>query len=73
MTEYWLNALLIGIALINMLPLHPFDGGRYVHSLLKMAKFSRSEEIRNVISIFALTVLALNILLTFMTFGLRKV
>lgn len=72
-TEYWLNALLIGIALINMLPLHPLDGGRYLYSLLKLLKVKRSEQIGNLISIFSLSILALNILLTFTTFGFQRI
>ncbi|MEM4245745.1 MAG: site-2 protease family protein [Candidatus Bathyarchaeia archaeon] len=72
MTWYWLNVLLISVALINMLPLHPLDGGRYVHALLRIFKVRRSEGVRNAISAFSLAILALNIALTFVNFGLRK-
>lgn len=72
MTAYWSNTVLVSVALINMLPIYPLDGGRYLDSLLKLMKVERRSGIRSAASIFFASVLTLNLILSLLNFGLRK-
>ncbi|MBS7644921.1 MAG: site-2 protease family protein [Candidatus Bathyarchaeia archaeon] len=72
-TEYWMNTLLISIALINMLPLYPLDGGRVLVSILKMLKVKDVNRVRLLVSIFSAGILAANIILSMARFGLGKI
>lgn len=72
MIEYWSNIVLISVALINMLPIYPLDGGRYFYSILRMLKVGKKDEIKNSVTILFLLILGLNLVLSFTNFGFRK-
>ncbi|MEM2964652.1 MAG: site-2 protease family protein [Candidatus Bathyarchaeia archaeon] len=72
MTAYWSNIVLVSVALINMLPIYPLDGGRYLDSLLKLLKVEKRNYIRSAASILFASVLTLNLILSLLNFGLRK-
>ena len=68
----WLSLILLGVALVNMLPMVPFDGDRYFDTILtglglKNAKVNKI--IRGVTSIFSLGLLLSNLILSYILFG----
>jgi membrane-associated protease RseP (regulator of RpoE activity) len=71
--EYWMNTLLISIALINMLPLYPLDGGRVLVSILKLLKFKNVNRVKLIVSIFSAGILAANLVLSMSRFGFGKI
>ncbi|MGC8849760.1 MAG: site-2 protease family protein [Candidatus Bathyarchaeia archaeon] len=72
-SEYWMNTLLISIALVNMLPLYPLDGGRVLVSILKMLKVKNVNRVRLIVGIFSAGILAANMVLSMARFGLGKI
>lgn len=68
-SEFWLAIVLLSVALINMLPLYPFDGDKYLDTLLNHFGVKKSKAIRTVASTFCLGLLGLNFALSFITFG----
>ncbi|MEM2123225.1 MAG: site-2 protease family protein, partial [Candidatus Bathyarchaeia archaeon] len=72
-TEYWMNTLLISIALINMLPLYPLDGGRVLASILKMLSVKNVDRVKLFMSIFSAGILAVNMILSVSRFGIGKI
>ena len=71
--EYWMNTILISVALINMLPVYPLDGGRIVESLLQMSKIKRGYKIKLIISGIFATILIANFVFSFIRYGLGKI
>lgn len=72
-TEYWMNTLLISIALINMLPLYPLDGGRVLASILKLLKVKNISRIRLIVTIASAGILTANLILSMLRFGFGKI
>lgn len=72
MTAYWSHIVLVSVAAVNMLPIYPLDGGRYLDSLLKLLKVKRRTYIRSAASILFASILTLNLILSLLNFGLRK-
>jgi len=72
-TGYWMNTILISVALINMLPVYPLDGGRIVESLLQMSKIKRRYKIKLIISGIFATILIANFALSIIRYGLGKI
>jgi membrane-associated protease RseP (regulator of RpoE activity) len=68
-TEYWLSIVLVSVALFNMLPVYPFDGGRFVETLVKALKIRHAREVQWTISGLSAAVLLLNIGLSLLRFG----
>jgi membrane-associated protease RseP (regulator of RpoE activity) len=67
--EYWLSLVLTSVALINMLPLVPFDGDKFLETALNMLGFKRTKTIRTMANAASLAILALNFLFSFLRFG----
>ncbi|HZY93591.1 MAG TPA: site-2 protease family protein [Candidatus Bathyarchaeia archaeon] len=65
----WLSLILLGVALVNMLPLFPFDGDRYFDTVLGLAKVKNTKYIRMVASIVSLSLLLSNLILSYLRFG----
>jgi membrane-associated protease RseP (regulator of RpoE activity) len=72
-TENWMNMILVSVALLNMLPIGPLDGGKFTDTVLKMLKMKRSKEIGNVITVACIVILGLNIVLSFLRFGFTRI
>jgi Zn-dependent protease len=70
--EYWLSIVLTSVALINMLPMFPFDGDKFLDTALSMFGFKRSKEIRMVANGAAYAILALNVGLSLLRFGFLR-
>ncbi len=67
--EFWLYVVLISVALINMLPMPPFDGDKFFETALTVFGIKRVKEIRTAASAVAFSVLALNVGLSLLRFG----
>jgi membrane-associated protease RseP (regulator of RpoE activity) len=66
---YWMSLILLGVALVNMLPLVPFDGDRYLDTLLGILGVKNTKSIRTVASVISLGLLGSNIILSYILFG----
>jgi membrane-associated protease RseP (regulator of RpoE activity) len=65
----WLQLILLGVALVNMLPLVPFDGDRYFDTLLGVLGLKNTKGVRTVASVISLALLSSNIILSYILFG----
>ena len=65
----WLQLILLGVALVNMLPLVPFDGDRYFDTLLGVLGMKNTKGVRTVASVISLALLSSNIILSYVLFG----
>jgi membrane-associated protease RseP (regulator of RpoE activity) len=66
---FWLNLILVNVALVNMLPLFPFDGDRYLDTVLGILGVKNTKIPRIVASVVALGLLLSNIVLSYILFG----
>ena len=66
---YWLTLLLINVAIVNMLPLFPFDGDRYYATILNILGVKNTKWPRIVASGVSLSLLLLSIVISFVKFG----
>ncbi|MEM3522287.1 MAG: site-2 protease family protein [Candidatus Bathyarchaeia archaeon] len=73
MLENWMQTIFISVALINMLPLYPLDGDRFLDAVLKMLSIKKTKRIRIMISSVAAMILGLNLALSFLNFGFIKI
>ncbi len=65
----WMQLILLGVALVNMLPLFPFDGDRYLDTLLGVLGVRNTRNMRIVASVVSLGLLSSNIVLSYLLFG----
>ena len=65
----WMQLILLGVALVNMLPLFPFDGDRYLDTLLGVLGLKNTKNVRTVASVISLGLLGSNIILSYILFG----
>ena len=65
----WMQLILLGVALVNMLPLFPFDGDRYLDTLLGILGLKNTKNVRIVASVISLGLLSSNIILSYILFG----
>jgi membrane-associated protease RseP (regulator of RpoE activity) len=66
----WVSLILINMAIFNMLPLYPFDGEALIASILKEKLGNASKSLRIAINVVVFFLLAANIVLTFLKYGL---
>ena len=71
-SEYWLSIVLVSVALINMLPMYPFDGDKYLDVALNVFGIKRTKELRTAANILAYSLLGLNIAFSFLRFGFLR-
>ena len=69
----WLSLIAGSVAVFNMLPLYPFDGEKFVYYSLENVVKKRLREARIFYNIVCLGLIALNIALTFINYGLIPV
>ncbi len=70
--EFWLAVVLISVALINMLPMYPFDGDKFLETALNLFGIKRTKGIRTVANFAAYSILLLNVGLSFLRFGFLR-
>lgn len=68
-TLSWMSLILLGVALVNMLPMFPFDGDRYFDTILNILGMKNTKNIRTAASIISLALLGSNLILSFILFG----
>ena len=73
LTLYWISLLMINLAVFNMLPLFPLDGEAYLSSIIQEKTQKYHKPIRYFINGASLSLLASNIALTLVTYGLTPI
>jgi len=68
-TLSWMSVILLGVALVNMLPMFPFDGDRYFDTVLSRLGFKKTKNARAVSSAVSLILLGSNLILSYAVFG----
>jgi len=68
-TLSWMNLILLGVALVNMLPMFPFDGDRYFDTILSLLGLKNTKNVRTVASTISLLLLGSNLILSYILFG----
>jgi membrane-associated protease RseP (regulator of RpoE activity) len=71
-SEYWLSVVLVSVALINMLPMYPFDGDKFVETALNLLGIRRTRLVRSALNVAAYALLFLNIGLSLFRFGFLR-
>jgi len=67
--ERWMATIMIAVALFNMLPIFPFDGDRFLASILKAFNVGRIKEMRMLASMLCLLIIGLNFALSLWRYG----
>ncbi|HUK49729.1 MAG TPA: site-2 protease family protein [Terriglobales bacterium] len=70
--ESWLATVLVSVAFINMLPLAPFDGDKFLETVLNIFGINRTKEIRTIAGSISLAILLLNFFLSYQRFGFLR-
>jgi membrane-associated protease RseP (regulator of RpoE activity) len=65
----WMQLVMINLAILNMLPMFPLDGDGFVYSILKHKLKNRADTARTVINIMSFGLLGINIVLSFIRYG----
>jgi membrane-associated protease RseP (regulator of RpoE activity) len=71
--EFWIYFVTLNVALINMLPLYPLDGDRFLIALLGSVGIRNVKVIRSTMSAFSFGILAMNIVLSYSLFGFVRI
>jgi len=68
----WVYLLTISVAVMNMLPIYPFDGGRVVYAVLEeyFKEESKREKVKMLVTLYFVAVLLANIALSIRIWGL---
>lgn len=70
--EFWIHFVTVNVAMINMLPLFPLDGDRYLLAILQSLGVKNVKAVRSTMSAFSFMILAMNLFLSYVTFGFLK-
>lgn len=70
--EYWLSIVLVSVALINMLPMYPFDGDKFLDTVLNLFGIRKAKAIRSALNVAAYGLLFLNVGLSLIRFGFLR-
>jgi membrane-associated protease RseP (regulator of RpoE activity) len=65
----WMILILFNVAIVNMLPLFPFDGDRYFATILNMLGVKNTKWPRIAASVISLGLLLMSLVLSFLLFG----
>ncbi|TMI28050.1 site-2 protease family protein [Candidatus Bathyarchaeota archaeon] len=68
-TFQWLAIILLGVGIVNMLPMYPFDGDRYFDTILGRLGLKDTRKARTLASIISLSLLGGNLVLSYIMFG----
>ncbi len=69
-TLFWIHLLSLSVAIFNMFPLYPFDGERFLYYPLEKLMGKQKLKLRKILNFFFLGLLAGNMILSFVRFGL---
>ena len=70
--EFWMSVVLVSVALINMLPMYPFDGDKFLETTLNVLGLQKTKELRMIANFAAYSLLLLNVGLSFIRFGFLR-
>ena len=70
--EFWLSIVLVSVAMINMLPIYPFDGDKFLETALNAVGIKKTREIRTVANGIAWALLLMNIVFSLLRFGFMR-
>ena len=65
----WTYLLVFGIAILNMLPLYPFDGDKFLYYVLEKVARGRAREVRVLFNALSFVLIAGNIIMSFLRYG----
>lgn len=65
MTLFWIHLIALSVAILNMFPLYPFDGERFLYYPLKRLMGKRKLKLREALNVIFLGILASNMILSF--------
>ena len=68
-TFQWMIIILLGVGLVNMLPLFPFDGDRYFDTILSRLGLKNTKPARIAATLVSLSLLVLNLAFSYSVFG----
>jgi membrane-associated protease RseP (regulator of RpoE activity) len=68
-TFQWMIIILLGVGLVNMLPLFPFDGDRYFDTILSRLGLKNTKPARIIATLVSLSLLVLNLAFSYSVFG----
>lgn len=71
--EFWIYFVTVSVAMINMLPLFPLDGDRFLLALLQSLGLKNVKAVRSAASAFSFMILAANLFLSYAMFGFLKI
>jgi len=71
--EFWIYFVTLSVAMINMLPLFPLDGDRFLLALLQSLGVKNVKAVRSTMSAFSFMILAMNLFLSYAIFGFVKI
>ncbi|MEM3517015.1 MAG: site-2 protease family protein [Candidatus Bathyarchaeia archaeon] len=69
----WSYTILISVALINMLPIQPLDGGKIIEALLDNFMVKRKKAIQATLSLISAGLLGLNLVFSSLIFGFIRI
>jgi len=72
MSLFWLHLISVSVAIFNMLPLYPFDGEKFLYYPLKKIVKKRHHEARIVFNAICLGLIAINMAMSFIRYGLIR-
>ena len=70
--EFWMSVVLVSVAMINMLPMYPFDGDKFLETTLNLLGVQRTKEFRTIANFAAYSLLLLNVGLSLIRFGFLR-
>ena len=73
LTLEWVTNIMVNIGIFNMLPLFPLDGEAFVYNILKSKLKRTLKPVRIAISAVSLSLMAGNIAMTFIRYGLTPI
>ncbi len=71
-SEFWLSVVLTSVAMINMLPMYPFDGDKFLDTALNVLGIRQTKGIRSAANAAGYLLLLLNIGLSLIRFGFMR-
>jgi len=71
-SEFWLSVVLTSVAMINMLPMYPFDGDKFLDTALNVLGIRHTKGIRSAANAAGYLLLLLNIGLSLIRFGFMR-
>lgn len=69
-TVFWIHLLSLSVAIFNMFPLYPFDGERFLYYPLEKLLGKQKLKLRKMLNVLFLGLLAGNMVLSFVRYGL---